>query len=163
MSVDGKALQDIDPFELRQIIYSVDGSLIVECSIREYLQLSAPSADTDTMLNVLNDLGLWSVISHLPDRLETQLSALGAPLQGIELLMLKLASAILCQPKILVLNQRFDHLPSRARERVMRVLEAQPFTVLYFSGQIDDQFFDETLTLAATSAAEVETGGNAHA
>jgi len=152
ISVDGKSLADLDPFELRQVIYSVDRSLIVECSVREFLALSAPQADTDAMLRVLTDIGLWPVISAFPEQLDTQLSALGAPLQSVEVLLLKLAAAILCQPQVVVLNQRFDNLLGCSRKRVMDLLQRQAFTVLYFTSQPDEAFFEQTLELVATSA-----------
>lgn len=162
VTIDDKSLSDIDPFELRQLIYSVDRSLIVECSIRDYLQLSAPKADTAAIHKVLADIGLWPVISALPEQLDTQLSALGAPLQSVEVLLLKLAAAILCQPKILVLNQRFDNLLGDSREQVMGVLEAQPFTVLYFTSRPDERFFDQTLALVATAVDRAYLGSDAH-
>lgn len=163
VTIDGKSLSDIDPFELRQLIYSVDRSLIVECSIRDYLQLSAPHADTAAIHKVLADIGLWPVISALPEQLNTQLSALGAPLQSVEVLLLKLAAAILAQPKILVLNQRFDNLLGESREQVMGVLEAQPFTVLYFTSRPDERFFDQKLALVANAADHANPGSDAHA
>ena len=157
ISLDGKSLADLDPFQLRQEIYSVDRSLIVECTIREFLQLSAPDTATDEMLHVLTELGIWQVISSLPEQLETPLSALGAPLQSSEVLLLKLAAAILSRPKVVVLNQRFDNVTGGSREQVMAVLQAQPFTILYFTSHPESRFFDGSIQLTAVGADELTT------
>lgn len=155
ISLDGRSLADLDPFVLRQIIYSVDRSLIVECTIRDFLQLSAPNVGIDHMIRILTDVGLWQVISALPEKLDTRLSALGAPLHSVEVLLLKLAAAILSQPKVLVLNQRFDNVVGASRDAIMKVLEAQPFTILYFTSHPDGRFFDQSIQLTATDAEQL--------
>jgi hypothetical protein len=87
------------------------------------------------------------------------LSVLGAPFQSVEVLLLKLAAAILAHPKVLVLNQRFDNVLGHAREHIMQVLEQQPFTVLYFTSYPDNRFFDGCLQLTLTDN-DPEAQGN---
>lgn len=154
ITLGGKALEDFDLYDLRQCIYSIDRSLIVECSILEFLQLSAPDASTDDIIEVLSQVHLWRLIQTFPDGLDTRMSVLGAPFQSVEILLLKLASAILAKPQVLVLNQRFDNVQGEFREQIMALLEDQPFTVLYFTSFPDDRYFDGCLRLSALAADE---------
>ena len=70
------------------------------------------------------------------------MSALGAPLQPAELLLLKLAAAILSKPKVVVLNQHFDNIPNTLLKHILHVLEQQSFSILYFTNHHKADFFD---------------------
>ncbi len=94
---------------------------------------------------------LWPLIESLPDGLDTRLSATGAPLQGAEMLLLKLAGAILAQPSVLVLNQLFDQLLPIVRDNVLEMLSKQSFTVLYFTSQPAHPAFTQHKLLTATA------------
>lgn len=159
ITLGGKSLVDLDQYEVRQVIHSIDRNLIAECSIMDFLRLSAPDAGTHDIMTVLHDVRLWSVVEQFPDGLDTRLSVLGAPFQSVEVLLLKLAAAILAHPKVLVLNQRFDNVLGHAREHIMQVLEQQPFTVLYFTSYPDNRFFDGCLQLTLTDN-DSEAQGN---
>ena len=152
ITLGGKSVNDFDLYELRQVIYSVDRSPIIECSIKEFLQLAAPNASTDQIISVLWDVKLWPIIQTFPEGLDTRLSVLGAPFQSSEILLLKLASAILAEPKVLVLNQRFDNVHGDQRTHIMRVLEKLPFTVVYFTSHPDEAFFDRCIRLTAETS-----------
>jgi ATP-binding cassette subfamily C protein CydD len=128
----------------------VDRSLILECSIREFLELHHERSNTETIISALEQVYLWPLIESLPDGLDTQLSATGAPLQGAEMLLLKLAGAILAQPSVLVLNQLFDQLLPVVRDNVLEMLSKQPFTVLYFTSQPAHPSFTQRKLLTAT-------------
>lgn len=133
---------DYDLYELRQALISIDRSLIVECTIKEYLRMAQPDASLGDMTHALDQVRLQAVIRLLPDGLNTRMSALGTPLQPAELLLLKLAAAILAQPKVIILNQHFDNIPEALWHHIMRVLEAQSCSVLYFTNHPNSQFFN---------------------
>ena len=150
----GKALGDLDRYELRQTIHCIDRSLIVQCSIREFLNLACDGADTQRMITALESVGLWQVIQQFEDGLDTRLSMLGAPLRGPEMLLLKLAAAMLAQPKLVILNQRFDDIPSISRKQMLDLLQRQSFTILYFTSQPDADYFDGMINLEAEAPAQ---------
>ncbi|GGW82182.1 ABC transporter transmembrane domain-containing protein [Alteromonas halophila] len=141
------SLYDYDTYELRQAITTIDRSLIMECTIADYLRLSAPDASAADIRRALEAVELLTTAEQLPDGLNTRLSALGTPLQPLELLLLKLAGAILSQPKLLLINQHFDAIPPALKLRLLTRIEQQPFTVLYFSNRVDESVFDGTLSL----------------
>ncbi|MEL0038331.1 MAG: ABC transporter ATP-binding protein [Halieaceae bacterium] len=151
ITLGGINLEDLDLLELRQSIQGVDRSLILECSIREFLLLHHDQSNTETIINALEQVYLWPLIESLPDGLDTRLSATGAPLQGAEMLLLKLAGAILAQPSVLVLNQLFDQLLPIVRDNVLEMLSKQSFTVLYFTSQPAHPAFTQHKLLTATA------------
>ncbi|GLS26392.1 ABC transporter ATP-binding protein [Marinibactrum halimedae] len=143
----GQTLEDYKLQDLRQAIAVVDRSLIVECSISDYLRLAAPSASRAQMLDTLESVGLSLVLATLPKGLDTHLSTLGAPLDLAEFLLLKLAAALLSKPSILVMTQHFDNLPKPTLERVLDCAAKQESTVLFFSNNPDFTQFDYCLML----------------
>lgn len=138
---------DYDTFELRQMISMVDRSLIVECTIQDYLRMSAPQATIAQMNQALIMVGLDRVIGNLPDGIETRMTPLGTPLLPAELLLLKLAAAIIAKPKVVILNQHFDAIPHEERMRLLEVIADLPFTVLYFTTHPEDSCFDGVIEL----------------
>ena len=141
-------LSEYDVYELRQAIAIIDRSLIVECTITDFFRLAAPQASLAEIRKALELVGLYEVITTFPDGVDTKLSSLGLPLLPLEFLLVKLAAAIVADSKIVVLNQDFDNLRPSLRDNILRKLEPQPFTVLYFTNNSSDAFFDGTLRLS---------------
>lgn len=141
------SLADYHTYALRQAIAVVDRSLIVECSVREYFRMAAPSASEGEMWKVLKDVHLSTTIKQLEDGIDTKLSPLGNPLQPISFLLLKLAAAVLSSPCVVVLNQHFDAVPLPLRQQLLRYLEQAEFTVLYFTSAVQLEYFQATIAL----------------
>jgi hypothetical protein len=60
---------------------------------------------------------------------------------------LKLAAAILVQPHVVILSQYFDNQPREQLLPLMKELEKEAFTVLYFSNMTEIQAFNYCLCL----------------
>ena len=90
---------------------------------------------------------MTKVIDSLPEGLQTKVSVLGAPLQPLEFLLLKLAAAIIGKPKLLILNQHFDAIPVELRARLLRRLSKHDFTVMYFTNMPLPDCFEGVLHL----------------
>ena len=143
-------LFDYDKYELRQAVYSLDRSLIVECTIEQFLKLSAPGVTFAQISEALDMVELTQVIDDLPDGLVTRIANLGTPLQPLEFLLLKLAAAILSGPQIVLLNQHFDAVPHALKARLLRRIYSMNWTVLYFTNMPVDGEFDGILALHDT-------------
>ena len=154
ISLDGVSLSDLDIDELRHSIQGIDRTPILSCSIREYLILQAPEADAEAMMQALKSVSLDRLVTGFSQGLDTQLAPNGMPLQGAEMLLLKLAGALLAQPAILVLNQLFDQITPAVREDVLRVLSAQDFMVVYFSSLPATPPFSRQVDLMAQEVTE---------
>lgn len=164
MRLGGQALEEYDVYELRQAIAVIDRSLIVECSIKDYFRMAAPNVSLVEMSSALALVDLDHIVKALPDVMDTRLSSLGAPLLPLELLLLKLAVAIVAQPKIVLLNQDFDNLLMAQHNKVLSAITWQPFSILYFTHNPKPEFFDATLRLTSDGLGNgshgVEVGRN---
>lgn len=135
ITINNLSLNDYDVLELRQAVTILDRSLIIEVSIERYLKLAQPKATQTDIRKALEEVELASAIDALSEGLKTQVSVLGAPLQPLEFLLLKLAAAIIAKPQILILNQHFDAIPPDLRLRLLQRLKDHDFTVLYFTNK----------------------------
>lgn len=143
----GADLGDFPMHQLRQEVSVIDRSLIMECSIKQFLQMSAPYVSTADIQDCLTLVGLSKTVDELPDGLQTQLSVLGTPLQPHEFLLLKLAAALLAKTKLLIITQYFDNTPKTELHRLLNILENQSLTVIYFTNHPDIAVFDYCLCL----------------
>jgi len=141
------SLFDYDTYELRQAITILDRSLIVECTIEEYLRLASPSVSISEMRQVLAAVELLPVVDALPHGLSEHISVLGAPLQPLEFLLLKLAGVLIAQPKVLIINQHFDAIPKALRLRLLAHLDNLKCTVLYFTNTPESGMFTGAIHL----------------
>lgn len=146
--IAGESIVDYHTHHLRDRIIILDRPTIIECSIREYLKMDAPHATTVQIDAALELVELGNVIAALPDKKDTQMLAHGGPLTTAQTLRLKLASAILAQPHVLILNECFDMISYQRRVRIMeRLCEKPDMTFLYCSNLRDMKCFDKYLIL----------------
>jgi putative ABC transport system ATP-binding protein len=151
-------MEEYDVYELRQAIDVIDRSLIVECTIKDYFRMAAPDVSLVEINAALALVDLEHTVVALPNALDTRLSSLGAPLLPLELLLLKLAVAIVAKPKIVLLNQDFDNLLMVQHDNVMKAISSQPFSVLYFTHNPKPEFFDATLQLTSDGSGNGSNG-----
>jgi len=135
-TLGGTDLKEIETHHLRMSIYVLDRPSFVPMTIRQYLGLSCTPGESWRMLDALEAVGLASAIAGLEKGLDTKVAATGYPLSTIELLQLKLASAILAKPRVLVLTRLFDLIEADYLARALDALREQAFTtVVYFSNR----------------------------
>ena len=103
--------------------------------MREYLAMSSrQNAGPETMLDALRVVGLADAVSTLEDGLDTRIVHTGWPLSVTEVMQLKLAAAILAEPRLLVLGELYDMLPENSlRTALDQIQEGGRSTVVLFS------------------------------
>lgn len=135
-TLGGTDIKDIEAHHLRMAIYVLDRPSFVPMTIRQYLSLSCPTGESWRMLDALKAVGLAEVLPGLEQGLDTKIAATGYPLSTVELLKLKLASAILARPRVLVLTRLFDLIEADDLASALAALREQTFTtVVYFSNR----------------------------
>lgn len=148
VTLGGNDIMDIPAHELRQQVIVLDRPNTVEMTIREYLHLSGDGASSARILSALNTVGLNAAVSRLEEGLDTRVAATGWPLTITETMQLKLAAAIIAQPRVLVLGQLFDTMTDESLRRSLDVLQEETLTtVLYFSSRPRELGFDHYLYL----------------
>lgn len=147
-TLGGIDLKDIEAHHLRKNIHVLDRPSFVEMTIREYLGLSCKETASRRMVAALETVGLADTIATFERGLDTPIAATGYPLSSVELQQLKLANALLEQPRILVLSRLFDLLDEEPLKRAITELRSQAYsTVICFSNRRIDLGFDRFLYL----------------
>ncbi|MEM8725325.1 MAG: ABC transporter ATP-binding protein [Pseudomonadota bacterium] len=149
-TMGGIDFQDIESHNLRNNIHVLERPTFVGMTIREYLGLSCPESAPKRMVGALETVGLSDTIATFEKGLDTPVASTGYPFSSVELQQLKLANALLEQPRILVLSRLFDLLDEENLAAAIRELREQAYsTVIYFSNRRIDLGFDSFLYLEA--------------
>jgi ABC-type bacteriocin/lantibiotic exporter with double-glycine peptidase domain len=131
----------------REVKVSIQPRL-VSVTIREYLELVSDEFNKDKLLDVINVTGLEPIISQLQHGIDTRITESGWPLSISEIARLKLAGAILTQPRVLVLGEMFDMVPESTLLRCFEKLQTgSPTTLLHFSNHNWDLGYTHELQL----------------
>lgn len=137
VSVGGIDTSDADIHQLRDLLLLLDGVDIPPATIREFLKMAQTERSEHDPQHALESVELEQELVSLRYGANTPLTPQGWPLSPGQLLRLKLAAAILFQPKVLVLGEVFDLVEARIIERVVRLLSQGQTTVIYFSRRQD--------------------------
>ncbi len=145
--IGGADMTAFNIYQLRSDVMVINRPTIVDITIREYLSLACSTLSSASMLDALGVVGLRERIARLPDGLDTQLANLGHPLSIGEVMALKLANALLVQPRVLMLSQLYDLLPANRLVEALRRLKEAGSTTLLFTGRPEDISLDGWLWL----------------
>lgn len=140
-------LEDYSLLDFRQTISVIDLSPIINCSVRDFIRLSAPKASLTEIHDTLEKVGLSRLIDHLPKGLDTELSSLGRPLERSQFLLLKLGVALLGGASVIVLTPQFDTLPEDVLQKLLIQLKKESCLLLYFSNEPNRPEMDLCLPL----------------
>ncbi|NJC08131.1 putative ABC transport system ATP-binding protein [Polymorphobacter fuscus] len=157
ITIAGVDITALDPLELRGDVEVLDRPAIVESTITEYLRLSNPDADSGAMMRALKLVGLDDRIAVLPNAMQTVLSSTGFPLSLGKTMQLRLAGAILAQPRILVLSPLYDMVSRDRLKAVFAHFAGSPTTLIYFTNRPEDVTLDGFLWLGRETQAIVRT------
>jgi putative ABC transport system ATP-binding protein len=136
LTIGGSDLGSFDMYLLRSAIVVLNRPTIVDVTIREYLNMAAGgNADSAITMKVLDIVGLATRIASLPKGLDTQLASSGSPLSIVEVMQLKVASALIGRPKVLFLSQLYDMMPAAPLQATLNMLREQGTTVLLFTAR----------------------------
>ncbi|MDJ0848911.1 MAG: ABC transporter ATP-binding protein [Myxococcota bacterium] len=151
ISIGGVDLTDVDVHHLRDEIAVVDSPIVLERSIAEYLGLADPTLSRARIREVVAQVGLADEVQKMEGGLDRRLTPNGYPLSVSETMRLKLAYALLCRPRIIVLTPLFDVVGHQKRLEVLEAIRRIPeITLIYFSNRRDLDCFDRFLFFSAT-------------
>lgn len=134
ITLGGADIREAEISILHQKLIVLDRPTVLEMSIRQFLDLSCRNVRSSRMLEVIRLVGLEERLTRFENGLDTKIAANGWPLSITETMLLKLAAAILSEPRVLVLNQLFDLVEEATMIRVLSSLREDPdLTVIYFT------------------------------
>ncbi len=155
VAIGGVDITALDTLELRSDVQVLNRPAVVESTITEYLRLANPDADPAAMISALRLVGLDDRIAMLPDGLQTTLSSTGYPLSLGKTMQLRLAAAILAEPRILVLSPLYDMVTQQRLQAAFDHFSGRRTTIIYFSNRPEDINLDGFLWLGRTQQAVV--------
>ncbi len=133
---------------LRREVYVFDRPTFIEMTIREYLTVSANGGSPQRSLAAIEAVGLGPAIAKLGQGLDTRLATTGFPLSTAETMQLRLAAAIVSQPRVLILNQLFDMIDEDCLSNALEALSRdEGLTLIYFSNRRRNPGFGRFLYL----------------
>jgi len=145
-------LTDVDAQYLRDEIAVVDSPIVLERSIAEYLTMADPGASRAQIREIVARVGLTDEVQKIEGGLDRRLTPNGYPLSVSETMRLKIAYALLCRPRVVVLSPLFDVVGHQKRLEVLEAIRGVPdLTLLYFSNRRDLDCFDRFLYFTATA------------
>jgi putative ABC transport system ATP-binding protein len=156
IAIGGVDISALDTLELRSDVQVLNRPAVVESTITEYLRLANPDADPQAMISALQLVGLDDRIAMLPDGLQTVLSSTGYPLSLGKTMQLRLAAAILAEPRILVLSPLYDMVNQQRLQAALDSFVGKRTTILYFSNRPEDVTLDGYLWLGSSNQAVVD-------
>jgi ATP-binding cassette subfamily B protein len=127
ITLDGHDLRNIQLASLRQLVGTAfEEPILFSMSVRENLTLGRPDA-TDREIREAITVAQADFVDRLPWGLDTRVGEQGLSLSGGQRQRLALARAVLCRPRVLVLDDPLSaldvHTEARVEEALTRVLK----------------------------------------
>ncbi len=137
ITIDGHDITDIQREELRRGIRVINRVTVPPLSVKEFLNLFEHADGRYSRQQALALLQLDDEIAHLDNGMDTQLNRGAWPLSQPQAIRLKLASALLSQPSILILEDIVDAVDSEIIDAYLKAMQQLGTTVLYFTRRED--------------------------
>ncbi|MCC9939865.1 ATP-binding cassette domain-containing protein, partial [Streptococcus agalactiae] len=112
LKVDGREVTNLDQEDWhKQMIYIPQTPYVFEMSLRDNITFYTPNASDEEVVRAIHMVGLDSLLSELPDGLETRIGNGARPLSGGQAQRIALARAFLDQNRrIMVFDEPTAHL-----------------------------------------------------
>jgi len=147
ITIGGHDNTDIQRQELRKAVRVISRVTVPPITVREFLDLYVRPNAKYSRQQALSLLRLDDEIAHLPEGMNTTLSRGAWPLSQPQAIRLKLASALLSEPSVLVLEDIVDAVDPEIMDDFLSAIQKLNTTVLYYTKRQDIGKFDYNLSL----------------
>lgn len=147
ITLGGSDNLDIQRQSLRQSVRVIDRVTLLPMSVKAYLDLFTPDQSHFSRQQALTLLKLDEEIALLKAGFDTVLSRSAWPLTQPQAIRLKLATALLSKPAVLVLGDIVDTVDPDIMEPFIKKMEEQGTSVLYFTRRQDMNGFTHKIAL----------------
>lgn len=139
LEVGGHDLRGVQPAALRRQVALVRDGGVIAGTIAENIQMARPEVGMARVREVLTAVGLWDEVLEMPQALDTRLDPDGRPLTNSQTRRLLLARALAGRPRLLLVDELVDSLPTALANSVLETLRqlAGRCTVVIVTGRDD--------------------------
>lgn len=122
--IDGHDINNVKLYSLRsQVSVMMQDSFVFSGTIMDNIRYARPDATDEECIKAAKAASLHEYIMQYPDGYNHVLSEKGAGLSGGEIQLLSFARTILCDPKILVLDEATSSVDTQTEIKIQQVLE----------------------------------------
>lgn len=124
VSIDGHNINDVKLYSLRsQVSVMMQDSFIFSGTVMENIRYARPEATDEECVKAAKMAYCDEFIRAFPDGYNHVFSEKGAGLSGGEIQLLSFARTILCDPKILILDEATSSVDTETETKIQEVLE----------------------------------------
>lgn len=145
ITIGGYDNSDIQRQQLRHTVRLINRITLPPISVRDFLGIFVKAEGKYSIQQALALLELDDEIGHMKDGLDTLLSRGAWPLSQPQAIRLKLASALLSEPSILILEDIVDVVDHDTIDQFLTAMHDMGTTVLYFTRRRDITKFEYVL------------------
>lgn len=121
--IDGRDVQKIHREDLRRDVALVlQETFLFRASIAENIAYGRPDAHPETIIEAARAANCHDFISQRPAAYDTQLGERGAGLSGGERQRVSIARALLCDPRILILDEATSSVDTESEQEIQKAL-----------------------------------------
>ncbi|MFO0816834.1 MAG: ABC transporter ATP-binding protein [Pirellulales bacterium] len=139
LEVGGMDLRGVQPASLRRQVALVRDGGVIAGTILENVQMARPEVGLGRVREALTAVGLWDEVLESPQGLDTRLDPDGRPMTHSQTRRLLLARAIAGRPRLLLVDEIIDALPTSLANSVLAILRqlTGECTVVIVTGRDD--------------------------
>jgi putative ABC transport system ATP-binding protein len=150
VKIDGIDFYSYDMMHFKNRISVINSMPLLEGSLIENLTFNDQNISEGRVNQVLKDLDLDIIINNFENKLNLRIIPSGWPLNEQQVILLKVARAIVCDAQIIIANEVLDMLDYDLRQKVLEYIAKNCDGILiYFSNHKDDNhdLFDKILEI----------------
>jgi len=139
-------IDNLDIYQLRNKIAIIDNGSFIDGTVYEYLTFNNSKISSKKVNEVLEAVGINQALNRFNSNVSLQLIPSGWPFSESEKIMLRVAKAMISEPKIIIISEVLDMLTLKMRNQILQFISTTNTTLLYFSNRRDHMIdFDQYL------------------
>jgi ATP-binding cassette subfamily B multidrug efflux pump len=123
IKIDGVPIESISPVSLRRSIATVtQDPFLFSDTVRDNIKFAMPDATDEQVEQAAKNAQLYEDVTGFPKGFETMIGERGITLSGGQKQRTAIARALLCEPRILVLDDALSAVDTHTEEAILRAL-----------------------------------------
>ncbi len=150
VKIDNQDLYSYNMANFRNQVKIINNKPLMEGTLLENLTFGRQDIQKGQINQILQDLGLDKKINQFPENLNLRIIPTGWPLNEEEVVLIKIAHALIFDAQIIIVNEILDIMNFDLRQKILEyITKNSSATVIYFSNHKDDniKIFDQIIEI----------------